>query len=139
MNRIKLFNRQALLVVGIALINYAAIKFHWYSSLWWFDMPMHFLGGLWVGMLLIWYIVREDFSLHAIGRVLLGAFIVGMAWEVLELVLNEQFIRDTYDLRDTISDLFFDLSGTFAAMFYAMLRIMNIGQNKLQFYNAEKS
>lgn len=139
MNRIKLFNRQALLVVGIALINYAAIKFHWYSSLWWFDMPMHFLGGVWVGLLFIWYLVRRDFSIDAIGRVLLGVFIVGMAWEVLELVLNEQFIRDAYDLRDTISDLFFDMSGAFAAILYTMLRIMNISQNKLQFYNAEKS
>ncbi len=139
MNRQKLFNRLALLVVMIALVNFAAIKFHWYSSLWWFDMPMHFIGGVWVGMFFSWYLFQNDFSLSAIGRVILGVFIVGMAWEVFELVVNEQFARDVYDLQDTISDLFFDVSGGFAAVFYVMLRIMNINENKLELYNAEKS
>lgn len=139
MDRRKLWNRLALLVILIALINFAATKFHWYYSLWWFDMPMHFLGGMWVGMFLIWYLVHEEFSVESIGRVILGVFIIGIAWEVLEFVLNEAIARDAYDLKDTLSDIFFDLSGAFTAVFYVALRIMRPSESKLQLYNAQKN
>ncbi|MBP6866324.1 MAG: hypothetical protein KBC12_02145 [Candidatus Pacebacteria bacterium] len=139
MDKRKLFNRQALLVAIIALVNYGAIKFHWYYSLWWFDMPMHFLGGMWVAMLLAWYLSDDRFSTDSVGRVILGAFIVGLSWEVFELLLNEQFVQNAYDLPDTLSDIFFDLSGAFTAVFYVALRIMNIPESGLKFYNAEKS
>jgi hypothetical protein len=139
MDRRKLFNRQALLVAIIALVNYGAIKFHWYYSLWWFDMPMHFLGGVWIAMLITWYLADENFTIESVGRVILGAFIVGLAWEVLELLLNEQFVQNAYDLPDTLSDIFFDLSGAFTAVFYVALRIMHISESRLKFYNAEKS
>lgn len=139
MDRRKLFNRQALLVALIALVNFGAIKFHWYYSLWWFDMPMHFLGGMWVAMLIIWYLGDSKFSIESVGRVILGAFIVGLAWEVFELLLNEQFVQNAYDLPDTLSDIFFDLSGAFTAVLYTAMRIMNIPESGLKFYNAEKS
>src|SRR3989339_1196126 len=135
MDRRKLFNRQALLVAIVALVNYGAIKFHWYYSLWWFDMPMHFLGGMWVALLLAWYLSDESFSADSIGRVILGAFIVGLSWEVFELLLNEQFVQNAYDLPDTLSDIFFDLSGAFTALFYIALRIMHISESGLKFYN----
>jgi len=139
MDKRKLFNRQALLVAFIALVNYGAIKFHWYYSLWWFDMPMHFLGGMWVAMLIVWYLADHRFSIDSVGRAILGAFIVGLSWEVFELLLNEQFVQNAYDLSDTLSDIFFDLSGAFTAVFYVALRIMHIPESRLEFYNAEKS
>jgi len=60
-------------------------------------------------------------------------------WEVFELLLNEQFVQNAYDLPDTLSDIFFDLSGAFTALFYIALRIMHISESRLKFYNAEKS
>ncbi len=139
MDRKKLFNRQALLVIMIALVNFGALKFHWYYSLWWFDMPMHFLGGMWVSMFILWYLKDDNFSIDSIGRVILGVFIVGLAWEVLELFLNEEFVQNAYDLPDTLSDIFFDLSGAFTAVFYVAMRVMNIPESGLKLYNAEKS
>ncbi len=139
MNRKKLFNRLASLVIFISLVNFLALKFHWYYSMWWFDMPMHFLGGMWVGLFVIWFLAERDLSAKEIGQVILGVFVVAFAWEVFEFVLNAETVKNTFDLRDTVSDLFFGLSGGFTAIFYVFLRIMNIPKNTLQFYNAEKN
>ncbi len=139
MNRKKLFNRLASLVIFISLINFLAIKFHWYYSIWWFDMPMHFLGGMWVGLFHIWYLIHRELSAKEIGQVILGVFIVAFAWEAFEFILNAQTVKNAFDLRDTVSDLFFGLSGGFTAIFYVFLRIMNIPKSTLQFYNAEKN
>ena len=41
---------------ALALINLPATFFYWYSLVWWFDMSMHFLGGVAVFYLsaLVW-------------------------------------------------------------------------------------
>ena len=45
MDRKRLFKIAAYLIATLFLLNYAATKLYWYSSIWWFDMPMHLLGG----------------------------------------------------------------------------------------------
>jgi hypothetical protein len=61
----------------------AATKFFWYYSISWFDMLMHFSGGLWVGLFfsLVFFAPRHLFSLgfertwlRLVGRCPLGIF-----------------------------------------------------------------
>ncbi len=102
----------------ILLVNYAAMKFHWYYSIAWFDMLMHFLGGLWLGFAFLW--------LKGAGasypKILLGVLAVGILWEVFELLIHQQFLQEPFDLPDTFSDLFFDLLGGSVAFFWQKTR-----------------
>lgn len=54
-----------------------------FYTLWWWDIPAHFLGGLWAGLFLVW------FGAHFKRRVsllqcALFAFAIGVSWELFE-------------------------------------------------------
>ena len=108
--------------------NYLALKFYWYSSIWYFDMIMHSLGGFWVGMFFIWFFSIEDlpffsFSLAVIDfklilKTVLFILFIGISWELFEFFVFNQLGHDPFNILDTISDLCFDLAGGFLALFY---------------------
>jgi len=50
----KILKNIAILIVFIFLVNLLTIKFHWYFTIWWFDMPMHFLGGVFISVSVLW-------------------------------------------------------------------------------------
>ncbi|HEY4508106.1 MAG TPA: hypothetical protein VJJ55_00430, partial [Candidatus Paceibacterota bacterium] len=54
MSRARLLRILALLVCVIALMQSAAIVFSLYWTLWWYDILLHFLGGIFIGLLVLW-------------------------------------------------------------------------------------
>ena len=78
MNKEKLLKRMTLMVFFIFVINFLAMKFYWYSSLWWFDMPMHFLGGFFLGMLGIYILSLKDFNFFEFLKIFLLVLVVGI-------------------------------------------------------------
>lgn len=101
------------------------MRFYWYSSIWYFDMPMHFLGGLWLGLALLWFFKIKDISLKSIFYLILGVLLIGVLWEVFEVIIDEIITGNLFNTSDTISDIFFDLAGGTFAIFY-FLKIMSI-------------
>ncbi len=120
MTRKKLSIRVGSLVLFIFLVNFLAMKFYWYSSIWWFDMPMHFMGGLWLGLVFVWFFWGQEFNYKLVLKIILGVLIVGISWEVFEVLLNNYTIRDPFSTLDTISDVCFDLAGSFFAILYSL-------------------
>lgn len=120
MIRQKLLNNLAYSVVILACINTVAVFFHWYNLVWWFDMPMHFLGGFTVMYFsaLVWLGARKWVSN---GRFLYESVIItvliGVLWEALELYLHVHYGSPAFILLDSISDVFFDLSGSLFASY----------------------
>lgn len=117
--------RLAWLVVGIAIVNQLAMKFYWYSAIWWFDMPMHFLGGIFLGFLALWFCsflfprVFSQVSL-ATGASVVLAFVlfVGGLWEGFEFLVDHYTVLRGFNFLDTISDLCFDVAGGTAVLVY---------------------
>jgi len=131
MNKRKLSIRVAILIIFIFLVNFSAGKFHWYSSLPWFDMPMHFLGGMWLGLAFIWLLPPNQSSRISILKIILGVLTIGLLWEVYEVLVDGAFSQKPFDLFDTVSDLFFDLAGGMTAVFYFFKRIILQSSNEL--------
>jgi hypothetical protein len=101
-----------LLVFGL---NILAHFFFWYNSIWWFDMLMHFLGGLFLAVLaltLFWNIVHREKLWLQFLFVILFVLFVGLVWEVYEFGV-QGFLQVTgiADIPDSISDLVFDVLG----------------------------
>lgn len=119
-DRKKLFKTQAYLVIFIFLVNFIAVKLHWYDYVWCFDMLMHFLGGLWVGLALVWLFSGKGlrFSLGMMLKIVLGVLIVGIGWELFELYFINYIAQNPFDALDAASDIFFDLLGGLCAMLY---------------------
>ncbi len=123
-NKKKFFTRIALLVLFICILNLIILKFHWYYSIWWSDMLMHFLGGLWLGLMFLWLFKPKIINFPEILKIIVAAFLISIFWEIFEIVLNNATLKEPFNTLDTFSDLCFDLSGAFFSVLYFSKRIM---------------
>ncbi|MFA5841301.1 MAG: hypothetical protein WC847_03475 [Candidatus Paceibacterota bacterium] len=90
-------------------------------------MPMHFLGGLFIGLSVIWFLTKKVFELELssklIYKILFFVLLFGASWEVFEILFNNIIAQSSFNSLDTISDIFFDLAGgTFAISYFFYLR-----------------
>ena len=112
------------LIILIGVLNIWALNNFWYWVYWWFDILMHFLGGLWVGVMAIWVYYLSGLlgkPLITKKNVLILSFVsvlvVGIGWEVFEIFIKET-INEPGFIIDTLGDLLFDLLGAFVAYRY---------------------
>lgn len=124
MDRRKLSHKVVWLVVFLFILNGLATFFHWYSLVSWFDMLMHFLGGFWLCLAVILIRPFNRNSLRFFAVSVIFVLLISVAWEVFEFIVKNQIFAEKFDLQDTISDLFFDLSGAFLALIYFLKNIM---------------
>ena len=127
----KFLIRLVSLIFFIFFVNYLAMKFYWYSSIWYFDMPMHFLGGLWLGLAIIWFFKVKEVSFKSIFYIILGVLLIGTLWEVFEIFIDKNITGLSFNTLDTFSDIFFDLAGGSFAILYFLKRVILITENKL--------
>ncbi|MCX6752871.1 MAG: hypothetical protein NTW62_00795 [Candidatus Nomurabacteria bacterium] len=132
MDRKKILKRMAQLVFFIFILNFIAGKLYWYISIWYFDMPMHFLGGVFVGLLAVYCskfvkinLLELNFK-EQILYVFLFTLIVGIGWEFFEIIFNNILGGQFFNTLDTISDICFDLSGGLASYFVIMNKNMKV-------------
>lgn len=97
----------------LAALHILALEFYLYWQYPWFDVPMHFLGGVIVALSVY---AMLDFGLPlpkwsvTLLTVLVFVFIVGVIWEVWE-VLAEVSTRERNYTFDTTLDLVMDMLG----------------------------
>lgn len=110
-----LFRQQAYLVIFIFLANFLANRFHLYYSIWWFDVFMHFTGGVWLGMVFVWFLKKRNlpmtFDFSFIFKLTAWLLLVGIGWEVFEFYFINHMAGYSFDRFDTVSDLLLDVSG----------------------------
>jgi len=106
------------LIALIAILHILAIEFYLYWTLWWFDVLIHFLGGLWIGLSVLWFVFLSGYVTrfqlqytNALILTLLSIIIVAVGWEVFEFFV-ESPLEENY-MFDTITDL---IMGTFGAL-----------------------
>jgi len=92
---------------------------------------MHFLGGLWIGLAIIWFFRVNDISPKFILKIILGVLLIGFLWEVFEVIIDEIFSKNSFNVLDTISDIFLDLSGGCLAVLYFTKKIMPNKENTI--------
>lgn len=119
--RKRIFTRAALATLGTFALNSLGIWLSLYSIFWWYDMPMHFFGGLFTGLLVIVvFLRRQSFFEYSILKtsfiVLAAVLVIGVAWELYEHLFDIVAGRNQIIL-DSISDIFFDLAGGLQAVF----------------------
>ncbi len=112
-SRSKILSLLAVNIILLSIVNYLARPFYWYYLIWWFDIPMHFWGGVVVLFLVlyIFYSRISRFSKVPFLYLILSVFIVGVGWEVFEYIVNNVIAGQAFSLFDTISDICFDVAG----------------------------
>jgi len=116
-----LFISWSLLLVVVAALHIFALEFSLYWLYSWFDIMVHFLGGVFVGLSALWFFFQSGYTMtrQSIQNVILVAggsiIFIGVGWEIFEVLagipIEENFVLDT------IIDLIMDALGTFIAGF----------------------
>ncbi|TSC86183.1 MAG: hypothetical protein G01um10148_689 [Parcubacteria group bacterium Gr01-1014_8] len=112
--------RQLLFAQSIILLITAFLYFlgfflylHW--VFWWYDIVLHFLGGAWAALAVMW-----SFAMYKIpprwAHVISLVIIIGVLWEIFEFVIGAP--RESNYRPDTSLDLLMDVAGSFAAMYF---------------------
>lgn len=126
MSRRRLLSTLAVLVCVIAVMHIIATLFFLYWTLWWYDVILHFLGGIFSGLLVLWLRFFSGYfgspSIPPEGRVLCFAVVttlcIGVGWEVFERLLGHTWSIEGYWL-DTSLDVILGLfGGTIAFLFF---------------------
>jgi len=99
----------------IFYLNTIALEYYLYWTYWWYDIVMHFLGGVLVAAMVVWVLTRFNFlpkqtRYSSFMWTLLFVLLVGASWEVFEYV-NGFFIGEANIVADTALDLVMDVTG----------------------------
>lgn len=109
-----LYAQLAILVVLVALNTWLGIDNHLYHAIWWWDIPTHFLGGMWAAFGAAWLFTLNKKKI-ILSQCVGFALSLGIAWEIFEYGANiERSIFMPYWL-DTTKDLVVDTLGGLAA------------------------
>lgn len=112
-----------ILIWVLAAVHVVATYFYWYWIYRWIDIPMHFLGGVWVGLAALWFwyhsghIDNKHASIRPLALVLLAGLGIGLLWEIYEYVLwyiTGENLPSNY-IADSILDIIMDVLGAFAS------------------------
>ncbi|MEK7589672.1 MAG: hypothetical protein AAB475_00240 [Patescibacteria group bacterium] len=124
----KLFVEQFILLAVVALLDFIALKFYLYWIFWWFDIPVHFLGGLWVGLIVMWFFFFSGFIYKDVNLmkktkiffiIILSVIIIGVLWEVFEVGAGLISTDEYGYFLDTPLDIIMDIFGGIVAFIYA--------------------
>src|SRR3989344_9420295 len=95
-------------------LNQIALVFYFYWTLAWYDIMMHFLGGLTIGVFLICIFRIANISTRSFLVVFLLAMFISIDWEIFEYVNDIVDPTENYAI-DTAYDLVMDALGITAA------------------------
>ncbi len=112
------------LIWALALTHMTAEYYHLYWVYRWFDIPMHFFGGMWVGLAVMWFCFRSGYvwkeqapPFSVCAAALIGGFLIGFVWELYEYAVWQfagKWLPDNY-LHDSLLDLVMDVAGALTA------------------------
>ena len=118
MQEMRLLFVQLIAAILLASLEWLAVRYDLFWRWFWFDDVMHFLGGFCVGLFVAWLYARRALSIN-FAACILGAFLIGVAWEVFEYVLHiAQSQWFSYPV-DTVKDLSMDCLGGALSVYLA--------------------
>jgi uncharacterized BrkB/YihY/UPF0761 family membrane protein len=113
-----------LLILIISVLHYIASALDLYFTIWWYDIPMHILGGMFSAILSLWvyffssFFKNQKWDKKTILRVILiGTAFVGVSWEIYEFVLGLTANAFGSYPFDTIKDILDDFIGALVVYF----------------------
>lgn len=104
----------------VAALHAAAYEYYFYWSMWWYDIMMHGLGGLLIGLIAAWAItfpLREKLKVSRFFFIVGVTLFVGILWEVFEYTVGTYANYNSFNsyVFDTMTDIGMDTAGAFVA------------------------
>src|SRR3989344_817648 len=120
-----LLDKVALLIVVVFLTHLVATFFYLYWRFWWFDLLMHLLGGVWLGLFSAWFVFFSGYVSERVATrrnivlaSLLTVVVLGGGWEVFEYSLGVADSAAQSYSADVSTDFLMDTLGALIASSY---------------------
>jgi glycopeptide antibiotics resistance protein len=105
--------------ITVSVLHIAALSQEYYWTLWWYDVMMHFLGGMVIASIYVW--LSKSFPKLNLGvsfwKMTLFIILVGFVWEAWEVFTGMTGFREINYVSDTTYDFINDILGTLAVFF----------------------
>lgn len=118
----KTFIPAILVLVLLYTLHISGSVYGFYNNIWWYDVMMHILGGIGIGLSVFWFlksIKKNSSNKNIFINVIVFTFIAGLLWEGMEAyygIASAPF--GTYDYYfDTIKDLIDDTVGALLVVY----------------------
>ena len=119
MIRHPLFVISFVLLLTVAVLHSIAIKYYFYWTLSWIDIPIHFLGGLTVSLAAIWFFYFSRY-VPPLRLAIASVLVVGIIWESFELFAGIAERNADYYISDTVLDFVANISGAVFGSLFAI-------------------
>jgi hypothetical protein len=103
------------LSIVLLYLHLTALSNFLYWSIWWFDIPVHLLGGLVLGFMLVGIFPMA----RPVLITLIGGVVLALVWELFEYGIEAAPPSEKL-LPDTLGDLFFGILGAVIAGAWAL-------------------
>lgn len=128
MHRIKTGTILFVLSFLIVILHMEGMRREWYFFYPWYDIPMHFLGGLVVAFLIYFIILTSGKRSSVLSNrlklgvyIIVGTLVIGIGWELFEYFFNITF--DAGQTGDTMLDIVMDIVGALVVYTYALVSL----------------
>lgn len=121
MQQNKIFRAMFWILFIVGAMNAIAYKLYLFWTVIWFDMVMHFLGGLFVSLFFFAVLSVLKSKLSYVEKLVLGVVftvLVGLVWEYYELVIGVTNLADTVYWGDTGMDIVMDTLGSLVGVLF---------------------
>ena len=99
-------------IILIGIFHFLALKYSWYWSFRWIDIPMHIIGGFWVSITVLWVSLKighiesiNGYKKKALLVILGSVLIVAIFWELFELIFKITSLHDIGYWKDSLCDI----------------------------------
>lgn len=120
--------RISLVIWALFIAFLLADKFHFFFSFWWFDIPMHFIGGFASGLVSLFILkVFRIKETKQIPFLIAGILLIGVLWELFEVGVDTIIFKmptTAPSVIDSLSDLCFDIAGGIVAVWMYFKRVV---------------
>jgi len=97
----------------LAVLNFYAGQYFWYWRFSWFDLLMHFIGGITLALLFSYLykkLVSDYEKIKLAYSIFLPIIIIAVLWEIMEFMIDANLFGKNYFI-DTLTDIFIALFG----------------------------
>lgn len=112
----------AVAILFIFALQVVATYWHLYFYIWWLDIPVHVVGGVWIALTFLssYYASsrmteKEHSSLFVVVFAVALTMTIGLFWEIYEFGVDHAVGDSGLGLTDTLKDLSDDLLGALIA------------------------
>lgn len=100
-------------LITIAVLHHMALFKFYYWNYGWFDVLMHFLGGLWVALFFLWFVGWFNLPIKiSVKTLVVFLVVIAFLWEAWELFYGLTNSAKEGYVVDTSVDILMGLLGT---------------------------